>query len=408
MTEPWPTFHDVPIAYKSCRLHKPASRSQIHFEARLGENLGNLFKEIHSDRYRPRPAKCFVVTHPKPREIFAADFKDRVVHHLITTKIEPIWEKKFIYSSFACRLGKGSYGAIKYVQHKVRKLSQGGIKHVWALQLDVEKFFVTIHRPILCELLLKHARKPKLRELIRIIYSHDARHGAKRVGNPSYFNLIPPGKSWFDQLPDQGVPIGNLTSQFGANVYLTGLDHFIQRHLKPNAYLRYMDDLLLLDHNPEKLIAMAHPINNWLVSNRLQRLNHDKTHLTNLSDGITYLGYRLRQVDSPTQPLQLFSEPMKKWKWISALKRLENAPISESERPHWLAPSLHGKAIMNALASLNSRLGAFVHARSYLLRKESLECLIKKTTTPHGIPSEFSDRWCPFRLKKGYRAIRLR
>src|SRR5436190_984572 len=123
MNDFWPTFHDLLVAYKSCRLHKRASRSQIQFEAKLGESLSILHKEIHSNQYCPAPAKFFVVTHPKPREIFASDFRDRVVHHLIVSQLEVTWEKKFIYSSFACRLTKGSHGAIKYAQQSVRSLS---------------------------------------------------------------------------------------------------------------------------------------------------------------------------------------------------------------------------------------------------------------------------------------------
>ncbi len=180
MTFLWPTYHDLILAYKACRLHKPASNSQIQFEMKLAKNIGAIFDEIHSGRYRPKPAKCFVVTRPKPREIFAADFRDRVVHHVLITQIGPVWEKKFIYSSFACRAGKGPHGVIRYLQKRVREISQGGLKPVWVLQLDIEKFFVTINRSVLGELLLKHCRHEKQRKLIQIIYGHDARVGAQQ------------------------------------------------------------------------------------------------------------------------------------------------------------------------------------------------------------------------------------
>jgi hypothetical protein len=303
------------VAYKDCRLHKPPSNSQFQFETRLGQNITALHTEIHSGRYRPKPAKCFVVTRPKPREIFAADFRDRVVHHVLVSQLEPAWEKQFIHSSFACRQGKGPLGAIRYLQHRVREISQGGMKQVWVLQLDLEKFFVTINRPILCVLVLKHCHHEKQRELIKIIYSYDARKGARNVGDPASFDLIPKGKSWFDQAPEQGIPIGNLTSQFGANVYLSALDHFVQRELKPEAYLRYMDDLLLVDRNPEKIRDKTEIINRWLIENRAQRLNTNKTHFISLYGGITYLGYQLRQTDSSQEPLQIFPEPIKNGSW---------------------------------------------------------------------------------------------
>jgi len=406
MLDTWPTFHDLVIAYKKCRLHKSPNRSQIQFESRLGENLCLLYKEIHGGSHRPSPSQYFVVTQPKPREIFAAEFRDRVVHHLIVSPLESIWEKKFIYSSFACRLGKGSHRAILYARHQVKKLSQGGHRPVWALQLDVAKFFATIHRPTLCQLLLKHCYHPKLRELIQIIYTQDARLNAKQ--NPSFIKFIPSGKSWFDQPPEQGIPIGNLTSQWGANIYLTGLDHFIQRELKPEAYLRYSDDLLLLDSDPEKLKSLSVPIDQWLINHRVQRLNPDKTRLVRLSEGISYLGYHLRQVDSSQQPLQVFSEPLKRWKWIQALKTFENTPLPSLEKPHFLAPWIIPQLTQSQMASLNSRLGVFHHCRSYLFRKQSLDQFIKNTTLPKDIPDDFADPWCPFRLKKGYRAIQLR
>lgn len=404
----WPSFHDLLVAYKSCRLHKPASASQIQFELRLAENLASLHREIHSGQYRPSPAKCFIVTHPRPREIFAADFRDRVVHHLVVTRLSPGWERKFIDSSFACRNGKGAHGAIRFLQKKTRQLSQGGRDPVFALQLDIEKFFVSIHRPTLCALLLKNTGHPRLGALVKAIYGHDARVGVKRIGKPSLFQLIPAGKSWFEQAPNKGIPIGNLTSQFGANAYLTALDHFIQRQLKPSAYLRYMDDLLLLDRDPEKLRPLAERLDLWLQTHRDQRLNPTKTTLNSLLDGINYLGYRLEQTECPAQPLQVFAEPLKKWRFVGALKKLERSPLSSTIRPHPLSPRLPNPEPLNAITSVNSRLGTLTHAKTYLMREKALKKFIAKTSPNADLPQELADPWSPFEIKKGYRSIKLR
>ena len=180
------------------------------------------------------------------------------------------------------------------------------------------------------------------------------------------------------------------------------------RQLKPASYLRYMDDLLLLDTDPEKLKEMSSPIDHWLFTQRAQRLNPSKTRLVNLHQGIEYLGYRLRQVHSASQPLQVFSKPSKRWEWVMAIKQFENIALPGCEKPHFLSPPLIPKSIVNEIASVNSRLGALHHCRSYLLRKKSLDQFISNTTLPKGIPSDFADPWCPFTLKKGYRAIRLR
>ncbi|MEO7161992.1 MAG: RNA-directed DNA polymerase [Bdellovibrionia bacterium] len=168
-------------------------------------------------------------------------------------------------------------------------MSGGGRKIVWALQMDVEKFFVNINRPILCSFLLGHTKHPKLRELISCI-SHDARIEAKQ-NYRSNAHLIASGKSWFDQGPDQRIPIGNLSSQFAANVVLTGLDHFILRELKPEVYLRYMDDALLMCDDPKKLRSLIEPNCKWLEKNRCQRMNTAKTKLVPLTNEIIYINF---------------------------------------------------------------------------------------------------------------------
>lgn len=276
------------------------------------------------------------------------------------------------------------------------------------MQLDLEKFFVTINRPLLCNLLLKHCQHETYRKLIVAIYGHDARKKVQRIGDPQSFRLIPHGKSWFEQATDQGIPIGNLTSQFGANVYLTHLDHFIQREIKPKAYLRYMDDLLLVDSDPEKIRNKTEVINQWLLKNRNQNLNANKSIFANLSDGISYLGYRLRYTDSPQEPLQVFPEPIKKWQFISAVRKLRSVGNPKPYRPNQLAPLIRETKIAREMASVNSRIGILIHSRSFLLRKQTLERFVWESTLNNSLPADFASHWCTFLIKKGYRSIKLR
>lgn len=257
---------------------------------------------------------------------------------------------------------------------------------------------------------MKYARHPTLKELIYAIYGHDARCRVKKCSPPEMYKLIPAGKSWFDQEPGQGIPIGNLTSQFGANVYLTALDHFVQRILKPAAYLRYMDDLTLLDCDRERLAKMALPIDAWLQANRKQALNPSKTKLSCLTDGegVCYLGQELRQTDVPAQPLQAFPEPLKKWKLIQSLRKFEQGPVPFPERPHVLAPLLPTHDTEHDIASVNSRMGALVHSETYRFRAKTLQAFLARTREHKGIPLELADDWSPFDVKRGYRAIKLR
>ncbi len=231
----WPTFDDVLTAYQHCRVGKPASVQQSRFELKLSENILNLVSDIHKRKYKPGQATCFVVTHPKPREIFAANYQDRIVHHLIVSRLEPIWEPKFINTSFACRKGKGTHGALQNLKTQIRRISQGGKLPVYVLQLDLAAFFVSIHRPTLKNLFLKglNPRAKQLQWLIETYMNHDPRKDVRMLCTEERHAAIPKEKSWFNRAPDDGLPIGNLTSQFGANVYLNDLDHWIMRVLKP-------------------------------------------------------------------------------------------------------------------------------------------------------------------------------
>lgn len=405
----WPTYHDLTKAYQSCRLRKRPGKSQAQFESRLGINLVRLHEEIHSGDYYPSPSHCFVVSHPKPREIFAADFRDRVVHHLIVGVLEPLWEKKFIYSSFACRRNKGPYAALDYAKKQVRQLSKGGLEPVWALKLDISKFFVTIDRKILEQIILKWSPPhPLFRSLIQTVYSHDARSSLKKKPKSRAGHIPFLKNSWFHQEPHQGIPIGNLSSQLGANIYLSELDHFVQRTLKPKSYLRYVDDLLVLGNDPADLEKLIAPIDHWLRTCRKQELNQSKTKLVNLYDGIEYLGYELLQTDDPAEPLQLFSQPKKKFDFVLDLIDLENTPHSWHKRPHPLAAFLPNPSIIRKLNTINSKLGGLHHSRSHRFKREALERVVKTTTEPRNIPCEFCDPLVPYKIKEGYRSIKPR
>jgi len=165
----WPTFADMIEAYRSCARGKAPSDHQTLFERRLLGNLLDLHREIHEIHYKPSRSIRFIVTEPKPREIFAAHFRDRIVHHLIVSELERKWEPRFSNASFACRRGRGTHGALRDIQRQVRRISRGGRSKVWALQLDLEAFFVSIDRRILCELILKDIRHPTLRRLAEVL-----------------------------------------------------------------------------------------------------------------------------------------------------------------------------------------------------------------------------------------------
>lgn len=395
-------------AYQKCRYKKRPSIHQIRFESRLGENLLSLHADLQSREYQPSRSKCFVVTHPKPREIFAAHFRDRIVHHLLVGRLEPRWEPRFVHSAFACRKGRGGYKAIAYLDQQARRLSHGGRHPVFALQVDIASFFVTIHRPILAGILLKDLRDEYLRWLVHLSFHHDARKDVWIDSPPELRAVIPPHKSWFNQGKNVGIPIGNLISQFGANVYLDGVDHWIYRNLRPGAYLRYMDDLTLLDTDPKRLSSMIDPIDTWLRKNRGQWLNPDKTTLKPLSSGIQYLGYQLRQDLAGGGHVTLKAPASKKWEFIRTLKRLESCDPKERPPEHPLEFSFRSLDQKKIISSLNARLGFLKHAKTYRFREEAIERLKHQLTNPEHLPAGHFDSWTPIQVKKTYRAVRFR
>ncbi len=380
-------------AYKKCAKGKRKSSQCQRFQNRLGQELFLLHKELNNNTYKPSAGRCFVVVNPKVREIWASTFRDRVVHHLIVEPLEKIWEPRFHPKSFACRKGKGLHAAIEDFKKQVRRLSQGGMVTVWALKVDIASFFFTVDRDILKKLFLQEARDQELVQLIEKLFSFDPRSNFKRVGDLSLFAKIPKEKTWQYRAEKQGMPIGNLTSQFGANLYLNDLDQFVSRKLKPKGYLRYMDDLTLLDTDPAKLRLLEGVIDNWLLRNRKQRLNPTKTVLTRLTKGIEYLGFYLKQTGNAKEPLLVLPQPSKKWKFVQEARRLARQDIEPLVGAHDLSFPLHHES-RQELQKLNSRLGLMTHTSSYKLRRKTLRKLkqvfrVEKPDVPLSVHKKF-------------------
>jgi len=372
---PWPRFHDVYWAYKAARIGKPSSTHQIRFQIDEALELVSLHRDIHSGRYCPSRAICFVVTHPKPREIWASHFRDRVVHHLIVSRLEPLWERRFSTRSFACRKRMGSHKAVSELCSLVRKVSRSGRREAWVLQLDVASFFVSIDRLRVLDLLLRDRMEPVLRSLVDVTFRHDPRTNVWNQAPEALRALIDPSKSWFNRGAMEGLPIGNLTSQFAANVYLDGVDHFIERTLRPQGYLRYMDDMTLVDSDPERLRAMAEPVDAWLKERRGQRLNAAKTTFKAASrESIDYLGYRLiPDRRNPTKVVYVSVDPKKKWDFVRELRVLEKRGLPPGLKLHPMWPQYSHTKAREAWGAVRSREGHLSHASAYEFMQRSLE-----------------------------------
>lgn len=397
-------FETILNAYKKCARGKRNSTECLHFEMKLGYELVKLHKEILSGKYKPQPLRCFILLEPKPREIWASSFRDRIVHHIIVKEVAKIWDKKLHPKSFACRKGMGTHAAIKDFKKQVRKISQGGRKTVWVLQLDLESFFYTIDRETLKKLFLKDIKNPLMIRLIEMQFEVDPRLNYRRTGDLDRFQSFPTERSWLSKTSGQGIPIGNLTSQYGANLYLNELDHLITRELKPKGYLRYMDDLTLMDTDPEKLRPFEKIVNDWLLKNRKQKLNSRKTSLKPLEVGIEYLGLELFQVNSPKDPVMAKVPPKKKWKLVSEARRLSGLKWHPINDYHELALPMRFERLVE-LQRINSRLGLMTSTCSKRFRKKTLQKMQSVTCIDDAWPDE--KPYYSLKLREDYLAVKL-
>ena len=281
-------------AYHACRKAKRNKPSALAFEVNLEENLTSLVNELLERAYRPATSICFYTVKPKRREIFAADFRDRVVHHLIYKEICRCWERVFIDQSYACRPGKGPHKAVLDLQKMLRKVTANGRRRAYYLKLDIRNFFMTIDRLILYNLLLKKCSNPDLRWLLHTVIFHEPTKDFILQDRYRLRYGLPPHKSLFFASEYCGLPIGNLTSQFFANVYLNELDQFVKHKLNCRFYSRYVDDMILLGTSIQELEEHERNIADF-VSDRLHlNLNAKSRTVALVSGGVDFVGFIVR------------------------------------------------------------------------------------------------------------------
>jgi len=296
------TYKKIYAAYLECRRNKRTTANALKFEIDMEENLKKLLTELQNKTYVQSRSICFVVTKPTPREIFAAEFRDRIVHHLFVRELIEKAERFFIFDSFACLKGKGTHKAVRRLRKFSKDVSKNHTKDAWFLKLDLKSFFMAIDCDILFVLAKKMIEKHKKSQtwknemtlLASKIIFHRPCENYVRRGDPSLADLIPPHKSLLGQREKRGLPIGNYSSQFFANLYLNKLDHFIKRELKCQNYVRYVDDLVLLSSSKEDLISWKDEIEKFLKLELRMDLNCKKTVLQKIDTGVEFLGYFLK------------------------------------------------------------------------------------------------------------------
>lgn len=282
-------FEDLVQAYIDCRQSKRNSASALAFEIDMGSKLLDLYERLQDGSYQPGRHKCFVITRPKPREVWAAPFEDRIVHHLAYNKVSPRFHASFIADSCACIPGRGTLYGAQRLEAKIRSITQNWSRPAWYLKCDLANFFVSIDKRVVREILREKISEPWWRAIVGQILFHDPRQSYDFHGERHHLELVPPHKRLLNQPTHKGLPIGNLSSQFFANVLLDKLDQRVKHQLRARHYIRYVDDFILLHESPQQLNAWLDDINQFLPTLGLQ-LNPKKTILQPIDRGVDFVG----------------------------------------------------------------------------------------------------------------------
>ncbi|MDT4841303.1 group II intron reverse transcriptase/maturase [compost metagenome] len=287
------TFEELVQAYYDCRRNKRNTNSARQFERDMETNLLELHEQLLDGTYRPGRSICFVVTRPKPREVWAAQFRDRIVHHLLYNRIGAGIESTFIADSCACIPGRGTLYAAERLEAKILRATQNWSKPIYYLKADLANFFVSIDKRVLDRQLRALIDDPWWRALALHVLWHDPRQDYEVRSPRHLFNKVPQHKRLTAQPAHLGLPIGNLSSQFFANVYLNELDQFVKHQLRAKHYVRYVDDFVLLHESPQQLNAWLAEIEGFLPTLGA-RLNPSKTILQPVDRGIDFVGHVIK------------------------------------------------------------------------------------------------------------------
>ena len=255
------------LAWNEFRKGKRNKIDVQEFEYNLENNIFTLQEELRNKTYRHSNYTSFYIKDPKLRHINKAFVRDRVLHQAVFRILYPIFDKSFIFDSYSCRNKKGTHKAVNRLDKFSRKISRNNTKTCFALKCDVKKYFDSISHDILIDLIEKKVKDENAVWLIEeIIKSYSASK-------------------------DKSIPLGNITSQLFANIYLNEFDQFIKHKLKVKCYIRYCDDFVILSNSKEYLRDLIFIVDNFLKSNLKLLLHPDKIEILRYHKGIDFLGY---------------------------------------------------------------------------------------------------------------------
>ena len=259
-------------AWDKFKSGKQKKQNVQYFEWRLEENIFKLHRDLKYKRYKHGKYTSFYIQDPKQRHIHKATVRDRILHHAVFAILNPIFEPTFIPNSLSCRTGKGTHKGVDILEKTVRKISSNAFKPCFILKCDIKKFFETINHDILLSIMRKRIKDSDTLWLLEeIVESFSSRYS-------TLFN-------------QRGLPIGNLTSQLFANIYLNEFDQFVKHKLKIRHYIRYTDDFVVVADNKQYLEKLINPIRSFLLNKLALELHPEKIRIRKFHQGIDFLGY---------------------------------------------------------------------------------------------------------------------
>ena len=371
---------DLYIAYYDAARHKHKMAYVQKFERNLAENINELCDDLLNRRYKALPSKCFVIDYPKKREVFAAMFRDRIVHHLYFRYTHQLFERTFIADSYSCIEGRGTHYGVDRLRQHIRRASLNWSQPCYAMNLDIRGYFMHIDRQkllkIATESLTKMAKhKVGLTDDVPIpsgviltksttwadirdfdfilwlteqIVTLDPMENCIIVGDESDWDGMDHAKCMRYVQPGLGLPIGNLTSQLYSNVYLNPFDQFVKRDILCEYYGRYVDDSAMIDACREWLLAQVPKVREFLADELGLQLHMGKLHVREVSQGIEFLG--------------AFVKPYRDYISNKTLER-----ITRNIR------AMDLRDVNHVEASVNSYLGVLSHSSSYNVKRELFE-----------------------------------
>lgn len=343
-------------AYYDCRRRKRRTASAIVYEMNYESNLVALRDRINTRTYQPGKSICFVVTRPRYREVFAASFEDRIVHHYIALRLEPLFELVFSPRTFNCRKGKGQLYGVKMLQADIKEASNNYTTDCYIMKLDLQGFFMSIDKSMLAQMIgdfiakyYKGSDIDDLRYLCQVVVLHCPEKNCERHSPREMWEHLPANKSLFTNGDGKGVAIGNLFAQLFANFLLNTLDWYIEE-LGIKYHGRYVDDFYCIHKDKQVLLSAVPKIRAKLAELGLS-LNPKKFYFQHYTKGVEFTG-------AVVKPYRTYCCNRVLTNFIAAVKKLNR--------------SMNIEDVTHAVCSINSYLGLLRHSNEYAKRRKIL------------------------------------